>query len=221
MTTKPLWILLTLLIIGVVQAVPTAGSATEVSSNNFTVAVTGSDGGDTWIAWGQASGAYPWASPSAEFHSGDGSLVVYGAPIIGGSTIYYVPCDSTGCGGEHSVSIPAITPMPTTTFGAIYNNLTAQHFKVTTIPAAIVAAYAATQVSITLYAGIAFFFLFFGFWFRTRSVRMTLILGLLMAAFITSPTTGLMLGAPLAFQLVAQGLMAAAIAGILLSFIRK
>ena len=218
MTIKWIAILLTLLLIGVVQAVPTAGAATAVSSNNFTVAVTGSNGGDTWIAWGQATAAHPWASQT---QTGDGSFTVYGAPIIGGQKVYYVACDSTGCGAEQSTTILAITPLPTPSFGAVYNNLTSQHFRVTAIPAALVATYAMTQVSVTLYAGIAFFFLFFGFWFRTRSVRLALIMGLLMAVFIITPTAGLMLGAPVLFQMVAQGLMAAAIAGVLLAFIRK
>lgn len=210
-------LVLTLICAGV-QAVPTAGAATGVTSNSFTVAVTGSDGGNVWIAWGQKTLAHPWGSQT---QTGDGSFTVYGAPIVGGTTVYYVACDSTGCGNENTVTIPAITPLPTTTFGAIYTNLTAQHFKITVIPTALVAAYAATQVSITLYSGLAFFFIFFGFWFRTRSVRLSLILGLLMAAFVVSPTAGLMIGAPIQFQMVAQGLMAAAIAGVLIGFMRK
>ena len=76
-------------------------------------------------------------------------------------------------------------------------------------------------MSITIFAGILFFFVFFGFWFRTKSVRLSLVLGLLMAVFIITPTAGLMLGAPVLFQLVAQGLMAAAIAGVLVGFMRK
>jgi hypothetical protein len=221
MNIKWVVVLLTLLLVGLVQATPTTGVAFAISSNNFTVPVTGSDGGDVWIAWGQASGAYPYASPSAEPFTGDGNVLVYGAPIIGGSTVYYKACDSTGCGAERSLNILAITPLPTTTFGKVYNNLTSQHFKITMIPQSIVAVYATTQVSITLYAGIAFFFLFVGFWFRTRSVRLALLMGLLMAVFIITPTAGLMLGAPVLFQMVAQGLMAAAIAGVLLGFIRK
>src|SRR5512137_1766415 len=82
------------IIVAGVLAVPTGGAASAISSNNFTVAVAGSDGGDVWIAWGTATGAHPWAS---SFRTGDGDVVTYGAPIIGGTTIYYVACDSTGC----------------------------------------------------------------------------------------------------------------------------
>ena len=221
MTTKLLTLLtltVMLLLIGAVQAVPTVGAASGVTSNSFNVTMTGSDGGDTWVAWGQATGQNNWASAT---QTGDGVFYVYGAPIIGGTTVYYKGCDSTGCGNELTAPIPAITPLPTPTFGKIFTNLTAQHFAMTSIPAALVAAYVATQVSITIFAGILFFFVFFGFWFRTKSVRLALVLGLLMAVFIITPTAGLMLGAPVLFQLCAQGFMAAAIAGVLVSFMRK
>jgi len=203
----------------IVHAVPVGGAPIGITSNNFTVAVAGTDGGDTWIAWGTASGAYPWAS---SIRTGNGDVTVYGAPLIGGSTVYYVCCDSTGCDAhEQSLNIPAITPIPTSNFGAGYKNMSARHFAIDSIAPNILPGYFATGISASLLWGIMFFFIIFGFWFRTRSVRLVLILALLMAVFILSPTAGLMLGTPLMFQYVAQGLMAAAIAGVLIGFIRK
>jgi hypothetical protein len=221
MTTKLLFGLLVIitLLVTSVSAIPTGGAASAISSNNFTVAVTGSDGGDTWIAWGEAQGAHPWAS---SFYTGDGDVVVWGAPIIGGSTVYYVACDTTGCDpNEQTLSIPAITPLPTTTFGAAFKNMSARHFAIDSIAPNLLPGYFATGISASLLWGIMFFFILFGFWFRTRSVRLVLILAFIMSVFILTPTAGLMLGAPLMFQYVAQGLMAAAIAGVLISFIRK
>jgi hypothetical protein len=221
MTTKLLFGILAIiaLLITGVSAVPTGGAASAISSNNFTVTVAGSDGGDVWIAWGTAAGAHPWAS---SFITGDGDVLTYGAPIIGGSTIYYVACDSTGCDpNEQSLNIPAITPIPTSTFGAGYRNMSSRHFAIDSIAPNILPGYFATGISASLLWGIMFFFILFGFFFRTRSVRLVLILALLMSVFILSPTAGLMLGAPLMFQYVAQGLMAAAIAGVLIGFIRK
>jgi hypothetical protein len=207
------------LLTSIVHAVPTGGAASGITSNNFTVAVTGSDGGDVWIAWGTASGAHPWGS---SYITGNGDVTVYGAPIIGGSTIYYIACDSTGCDtNEQHLSIPAITAVPTSTFGAGYRAMTNRHFAIDSIAPNILPGYFATGISASLLWGIMFFFIIFGFWFRTRSVRLVLILALLMAVFILSPTAGLMLGTPLMFQYVAQGLMAAAIAGVLIGFIRK
>jgi hypothetical protein len=207
-----------------VHALPTGGAAGSITSNSFNVSVTGSDGGDTWIAWGQLSGNYPWASG---YQTGDGTINVNGAPIIGGSTIYYVACDSTGCDpNEQSLSIPAITPNPTTTFGDAYKVLSSHHFAITSILPQISVGYMASGMPLMVFWGIIWMAIFFGFWFRTRSVRLSLIVGLLMAEFLVTPLPSTGLNAlgfslPLAFQLVAQGLMAVAIAGIFLSFERK
>jgi hypothetical protein len=221
MTTKLLFgilVIIALLITGV-SAVPTGGAASAISSNNFTVAVTGSDGGDTWIAWGEATGAHPWASG---YNTGDGDIIVWGAPIIGGSTVYYVACDTTGCDtNEQTLNIPDITPIPTTTFGAAFKNMSARHFAIDSIAPNLLPGYFATGISPTLLWGIMFFFLAAGFWFRTRSVKLIVILVFLMSVFILSPTAGLMLGMPLMGQYILQGLIAAAISGILISFIRK
>jgi len=221
MTTKSLalGLLAIVLMVSVVSAAPTGGAASAISSNNFTVAVTGSDGGDVWIAWGTVAGSHPWASG---YQTGDGSLTTYGAPIIGGSTIYYVACDSTGCDpNEQTLNIPAITPNPTTTFGAGFRNMSARHFSIDSIAPNLLPGYFATGISPTLLWGIMFFFIAAGFWFRTRSVRLIVILIFLMGTFIFAPTSGLMLGIPLMGQYILQGLMAAAIAGILIGFIRK
>lgn len=222
MTTK-LWFGISLAIIIVlvsgVSAIPTGGAASAITSNNFTVTVAGSDGGDVWIAWGAAPGTHPWGS---SFRTGNGDVMVYGAPIIGGSTIYYVACDSTGCDAtERSLAVPAITPLPTPNFGAAFKEMSSHHFSIDSIIPNLLPGYFATGISPTVLWGIMGFFLIFGFFFRTRSVRLVLILGLLLATFIVTPTTGLMLGMPLLWQYIAQGFAAACFAGILLGFIRK
>jgi hypothetical protein len=208
----------------IVHAVPTGSAAGDVTSNQFNVTVTGSDGGDTWIAWGQLSKSYPWAS---EYHTGNAVITVYGAPIIGGSTIYYVACDSTGCDAtERSVTISAITPMPTTTFGNAFKVLSGRHFAITSILPQITTGYLINGMPAMVFWGIIWVAIFFGFWFRTRSVRLAFIVGLLLAEVLVTPlpSTGmnaLGFSLPLAFQLVAQGLMAVALAGILISWMRK
>lgn len=217
MNYKYLLFVVLLLALPLVSAVPTTGDATAISSNNFTVPVAGASG-DVWISWGLATTAEPWGSG---VYQENGDIRVYGAPLLGGSVVYYKACDSSGCGVIKTVNIPSVTPMPTTTFGNPYRNLTREHFAITSIAPNILPGYLGSGITPTLLWGIMFFFIFFGFWFRTRSVRLAIILGFIMAAFILTPTGGLFLGAPLTFQLVAQGLMAAAIAGILVGFIRK
>jgi hypothetical protein len=193
-------------------------------SNNFTVAITASDGGDVWVVWGGMPGNELFGS---QVQTGDCTLTVYGAPLIGGQAIWYKSCDSTGCDPvEQTLVIPAITPIPVSTFGNAYRNLTARHFALDSIALNILPGYTATGITPTLLWGIMFFFIFWGFFFRTKSVRMVVILGILMATFIAVPLIGSSAGPlgfaiPSLFEYIAQGFLAVAIAGILISFIRK
>ena len=119
-----------LLLTSGVHAVPNTGVGILISSNNFTVPITASDGGDTWIVWGGMAGNEIFGS---QIQTGDGSLMVYGAPLIGGQTIYYKACDSTGCGNERSLTLLAVTVMPTPTFGNAFRNMSARHFSIDSI----------------------------------------------------------------------------------------
>ena len=217
MNIKVLGLIAVLLLVSVASAAPVTGVGHDITSNSFTVPVTGVVG-DGWIAWGEASGNTNWASST---QTGDGDYVVWGAPIIGGSTVYYKACDSTGCGSERGLDILAITPIPTSNFGAAYTNLSARHFQIADIPRNLLPGYTYNGTPINVIWGIMMLAIFFGFWFRTRSVRLALIMGLLLAGLALTPTAGLYLGAPLLFQTVAQGLMAVCVAGLAISFIRK
>ena len=213
-------IIIMLLVCGIASAIPTGGAASAISSNNFTVPVGGASG-ETWIAFGEAPGCEDWQSAIVTA-SGAVSITVYGTPLIGGTTVYYYACDSTGCDpNEQSVTLPAVTPIPTTTYGAYYRNLSSSRFSITSIPPLIMKGYQASGATEVILYGIMMFCFFAGMWFRTRSVRLPLILGFITAAFIVNPLSGLHLGAPLIFQQVASGLLAACLAGILLAFMRK
>ena len=207
-----------LLLTSGVHAVPNTGVGILISSNNFTVPITASDGGDTWIVWGGMAGNEIFGS---QIQTGDGSLMVYGAPLIGGQTIYYKACDSTGCGNERMLTLLAVTVMPTPTFGNAFRNMSARHFSIDSIAPNILPGYLATGITPTLLWGIMGFFIIFGVWMRTRSVRMPLILGLTLSVFILNPTQGLMMGQPIMFQIAAQGFLSAAFAGVLLVLIKK
>ena len=217
-------LLVTAVIITAVHALPTTSAAYNIGSNNFTVDITTSDGGDVWVVWGGMPGNELFGS---QVQTGDCTLTVYGAPLLGGKTIWYKSCDSTGCDPvEQTLVIPAITPIPVSTFGNAYRNLTARHFAIDSIAPNILPGYTATGVTPTLLWGIMFFFIFWGFFFRTKSVRMVIILGILMAAFIATPMIGSAVGPlgfniPVLFEYVAQGFLAVAISGVLISFIRK
>jgi uncharacterized sodium:solute symporter family permease YidK len=60
-----------------------------------------------------------------------------------------------------------------------------------------------------------------GIWSRTRSVRLIAILGVIVAPFVMYGTQGLYLGVPSTGILLVKGLLAAAVAGILVVFMRR
>ena len=205
-----------LVICSCVSAVPTASAATSINSNGFNTTISGSSG-DTWISWGDYPDKENWMSV---VQSGDGVIQVIGAPIYGGEIIYFQPCDSSGCGAEQTVSIPSITPIPTTTFKELLTNVTDSRFAPSAISDSLLSGY--TQVTpATVLFGIAFVFVMFGIWYRTKSVRLIAILGILISPFIMYGSNGLYLGIPSLGIGIAQGLLAAGIAGVLFSFIRK
>ena len=205
-----------LVICSCVSAVPTASAATSINSNGFNTTISGSSG-DTWISWGDYPDKENWMSV---VQSGDGVIQVIGAPIYGGETIYFQPCDSSGCGAEQTVSIPLITPIPTTTFKNLLTNVTNSRFAPSAISDSLLSGY--TQVTpATVLFGIAFVFVMFGIWYRTKSVRLIAILGILISPFIMYGSNGLYLGVPSLGIGIAQGLLAAGISGVLFSFIRK
>lgn len=210
-----------LVLVSIAQAIPAGGAATGVASNNFTVPVAGAVG-DTFVAWGRAPGHYNFASGTYTPDGGAVNVEVFGAPLLGGKTVYYVACDSTGCDpNERNVLIPDVTPIPTTTFGVYYYALSQSHFKIDQIAPNTIPAYTATGVSAIVMWGIMFMMIFMGIWFRTKSVRLPFILAMIVGAFILPIGSGLYLGAPITMQLVAQGLIPAALAGIIFAMIRK
>lgn len=211
-----LWILL----VGFVNAIPTTGIATDITSNGFNSTLTGVTGTECWIMWGDGPGLENWATPPVTAVAGTAQVSVLGSPIYGGESVYYQGCDSTGCGNERQVTIAAITPMPTTTFGQPLTNITRSRWDIRVVVFSLWAGYT-TVTPQTVLIGIAFFFIMIGIWMRTKSVRLIAVLGIIISPFIMYTSSGLMLGMPSIGQAVAQGLLAAGLAGVLFSFMRK
>jgi hypothetical protein len=202
------------------SAIPTVGAASGITSNGFNATVTGVTGSEAWIMWGDYSGMENWASVHVTALGGSANVQVLGAPIYGGESVYYQGCDETGCGNELSTVISAVTPMPTTTHGQLLKNITNRRFDPQVISSSLLSAY--TQVTpATIVFSIVFIFLMMGIWYRTKSVRLIAIVGMIISPFIMYSTVGLNLGVPMLGIQVAQALLAAAFAGILFSFMRK
>lgn len=207
-------------IVMVATAAPTTGVATGITSNGFNSTLAGVSGTDCWIEWGDFSGGENWATPNATAIAGSADISVLGSPIYGGESVYFRGCDTTGCGNERQVTISVITPMPTTTFGKPLTNITRSRWDIRVVMFSLLSGYT-TVTPTTVLFGIAFLFLMIGIWMRTKSVRLIAVLGIIISPFIMYTSSGLMLGMPSIGQAVAQGLLAAGIAGVLFSFMRK
>jgi len=216
------WIaaILVLLLCGIASAVPTTGAGTDITSNGFNVSATGVTGTDCWVEWGDGAGLENWVTPNATASAGTASVQVIGAPIFGGEIVYYRACDVTGCGNEQHLIIASVTPVPQTTYGNLMRNITNSRFNPPVIIASLGSGYTANAPFVVI-IGIALFFYMIGQWMRTKSVRMIAIVGILIAPFVMLGSNGLYLGIPSVGIMLAKGLLAAALAGILFSFARK
>ena len=216
----PVLLVALLLLAGVATALPTTGAAADITSNGFNTTITGITGDSVWVYWGDYSGKENWITPNVTAVAGTATVQLIGAPVYGGETIVFQACDSTGCGNEVSVTLAAITPIPIYTFGQPIRNITNSRFNPQIIQNSLLSVYTMVAPAVIMF-GVAFLFFAFGIWMRTKSVRMMMILGLLIYPFIYLANAGLHLGIPLIAQSIAVGLFAAALAGLLVSWMRK
>jgi len=206
-----------------VGAVPTTGAVTLVGSNNATIAVAGITGDTVWMMWGQgpAAGSMVWVTPNQTASGGTASVTIWGAPILGSTTYYASACDSTGCDtGSVSFTTAPVTAPPVRNFGQAFGNITASHFNLVTIGGALLSAYT-NVMPMSVMFGMLFGVITLGIWTRTKTVRTIAITMCIVSPFIVASGAGLYLGLPLMEQALGQALLAAGLAGILLSLIKK
>lgn len=207
-------------LISVVSAIPVNGAAGDITSNGFNVSVTGITGTDVWIYWGDQPGYQNWITPNYTAVTGTAVVQVIGAPVYGGEHIYYKACDNTGCSDERDVTVLTITPLPTQTIDQFLTNITRSRFNPQVIGASMMDA-ASVIVPKVVLVGISALFFVLGIWTRTKSVRLAMVLGIIILPFIRWNTSGLYLGLPSTGIDFAQGLLAAAFAGILVTLARR
>lgn len=73
----------------------------------------------------------------------------------------------------------------------------------------------------TLFFGLFFGFIVLGFFARNKSVRLVSILFIILSPLIMTSGVGISWGMPTVMQSIGQALLAAGIAGVLLSFLKK
>ena len=213
-------VIMILLLVVPVMGLPVTGAAIAIGSNNVTIPLTGCTG-EALVLWGQRSGGYIWNTPNQTPVAGNADILIWGAPLFGNTLYYAKGCDSTGCGNEITFSTASITPLPTTTFGAGYQNLTRSHFNILFIGPVIESVYSPIDspygIPRLMLYGILISLVFIGLWLRTRSIRLCATMGLMLGVLMFDPTVGLMLGVPGAIQLLGGALLIAGIAGWLVA----
>ena len=224
MRTLPLVIILVLLLAVPVLAAPPAPAVVAVGGNNATFSSTCA--GTCWFRWGQNAATPEWKTPNQTV-AGAYSQRVSGVPYVPSTAFYAVACDTTGCSITTPFTSLAVTPIPQTAFGRTFDNITETNFDtmnvVTVLFTPMVWAFPTTLVStgIALVTGLLIGFYFLGLWLRTRNIRLPTLIGIISATFFLSSNAGFGWGIPGEFAAIAQGLLYASIAGLIMSFIKK
>lgn len=205
------------------SALPTTGAATLVGSNNATVTMTGA-ATTCWFEWGMLAGdSMTWKTPNNTPAAGVCTYTIRGSPITGSTVWYFRACDATGCGADGTFTTAAVTAIPTSTYGATFENLTDTNFDITLIGAATMAPY--MWILPTYHAliwGLVFMFLFVGIWLRGRDMGYIVIFALIIGVILfSSASYGIAVGVPQEFADIGQGIVYAAVAGVILSIIKK
>ena len=116
---------------------------------------------------------------------------------------------------------PIITPLPTTTYGNAFNNLTSSNFSIITFPQNALSPYTWTTMgSLSVPSFLIFFFIYIGMWLSHANLRLASITGLLLAgAFLFSDGIGITM--PVVIQPLAFGALLASITGIVMSMFKN
>ena len=95
----------------------------------------------------------------------------------------------------------AITPQPTTTFGAAFDNITKNPTDIEVFSGSAINSYFWIVPTMpALVWGLVFFGIYLGLWIRERDLVVPVILGLISGSFILYTDAGLGLGIPLEFM---------------------
>lgn len=217
------------IIVGIVGALPTTTAATNIGNNNFTLNCNGAVG-DTYFKYGTNTAFLNIWTTTVTPAGGVASTTEIGAPITPSTKYYTSACDTTGCDiNTVTFTTLAVVLLPNTTMGSSMTNMTKSRFNLLYLPQNIIGPYGwlfpndaqSQSTAAQIIFGLLFFFIYVGLWLRTRSVATGVIIGLLTSSFILFSNQGLNLGIPVEFIGIAQGLLYASLAGIILAWLKK
>lgn len=215
------------MLVSCVGAVPVTGAVAGVTNNAATFTCAGASG-STWYQYGTNPNYLNFWTPKKTAVGGVSTVTQNGGPIYPSTTYYVSACDSTGCDATpETFTTLAVTPLAFNDMGTAITNMTENNFNMLYIPDNIMTPYkwllptnTAGRMT-TIVFGVMMLFIYVGFWIRSRNVFIPALVGLLTAGFVLFPGTGLNLGIPTMFADIAQGLLYASLAGLLLSLLKK
>jgi hypothetical protein len=212
-------ILAVILVVQAVAAAPVTGAATLIGPRNVTVSAAGVTT-EGWFLYGETCGHESWSTSTVTEVGGNIEITITGNPLYPQVQYCYKACDATGCGASLTFTMPTPTPIPQTTLGRMLTNMTQSHLNPVYASTWILDPY--TWVSpIAVVVGLTLFAYYFGLWWRNRGTAIPAIVGIITGGFMIYGTSGLRLGVPVEFVMVAEGILYASIAGLLLSLIKR
>jgi len=228
MKFKAISLIFLLALIPLALAIPSGTSATDVSNNNVTFSANGFDPAGGWFEYGMSSATLVVWTTEQIPTGGVITWTEYGSPLTSGETYYVAGCDASGCDPSPATfTLLAATPLPNTTFGYLITNATQNKFDVIKMMPLILLPYAwlfpqsAVPLGISIVTALVLFAIYYGLAVRTRGVAVPVIMGVIGAPYLLYANHGMNLGIPVEFQGIAQGILYASLAGIILVILRK
>ena len=209
-----------LLLIAAVQGSPRTLSVTGITSNQATFSATGS-GNEGYFEWGSYQlHYYHWKTLNTSY-SGSFSDTQYGAPMLTGQRYYVRACDNTGCGDPVSWVVPPATLPNRTSYGTGFLSVMRSGFNISVVIPAIISPYTdTTPGGAPVVWGLLFFFVFAGYWLKSREIFIPMVLAMAVGGAFWLGTSS-MVGVPPEFAHVGQGLFIAGMAGAFVSWFSK
>lgn len=205
-------------------AVPAVPVISLVGNNNATF--TSSGGGTCWFRWGLNDEIPEWKTPNVSA-AGPWTQRVYGSPYLPVRDYYVMACNESGCSVAATFTSTAVTPIPQPTYGRTYDNITESGFDISILltqsmtPLIWVFPGSLASMGIALVSGLILGFYFLGLWLRQRTSKVAVIIGLIFLGFFIMPNSGMGWGMPAEFVAIAQLLVYAIIAGLIMSLLKK
>jgi hypothetical protein len=209
------YVLITLVLmacIGVCSGVPTTDAATGVTNRAATMNMHGGTG-DCWYEWG-GSGNLIYSTGNVTC----GAYEQWGSPILSSTTYSFKACDSTGCGSPLSFTTSVATVSNRTYYGEGVITMFKSGMNVTQVMSVVLTPYTNTMTAPVTW-GMLFLFIFLGLWIKPKDITIPLIIAFIAGGAIWSGTSAL--GIPPEFADMGQGLMYAAVAGLVFSWFTK